>query len=437
MSLAVLNINDTGIQLALEGELVRTSPGYAVLDNGHLMTGEKASQNARLLPRWTNNRFWSQLTTTPLPNKTDQIRHHADLAFAHLEDLWLPVKKDVSSIIFVVPGYYTNENLGLLLGMAKECGLPVAGVVDQSVVAATNLPLQRTVLHLDIHLHAITLTRITNTGALLRRDVRTVMETGLFTMWDRWANIIANQFIQTTRFDPMHDASSEQLMFNQLPWWIKNRNENAMNAFVLDLGTTEHTVAVSNESLLKACTPLYPQIVQMVRQEIPAGESASLLLSHQFKGFPGLKDSLALINNVEIIDLAELKSVLSAAEHSNEIVSDTGSISHIVQLSAGELSQLSQAPGLGRATHLLWGSKAYAVGNSLKLDADLTNGPKPSQNPVCTIYPRGDGMFMDCHDTATVKVNGRPAEPSMPVSAGDTLAIGESELTFITVTGNN
>ncbi len=436
MSLAVININDAGIQLGIEGELVRTSPGFAVLDNGKLMTGEEASRNARLLPRWTNNRFWSQLTTTPLNNKTDQIRHHADLAFAHLEDLWLPVKKDASAAILVVPGYYTNENLGLLLGMARECDLPVAGVVDQSVLAATNLPLQRTVLHLDIHLHAITLTRITNTGALLRRDVKTVMETGLFTLWDRWANIIANQFIQTTRFDPMHEAKSEQQMFDQLPTWISDRDENGMTAFVLDVGTTEHTVAVSNESLLKACTPLYPQIVQMIRQEIPAGESASLLLSHHFKGFPGLKDSLALVTNLEVIDLAELKSVASATEHQGEIIGDAGGISHVVQLSAGELRTLSHTASSNRVTHILWGNHAIAVGASFKLDADLANGPQPSTTPVCTFYPRGDEMFMDCHDTASVKVNGQPAEPTMAVSPGDVLTIGEGEITFITVAGS-
>ena len=241
MTLAVININDAGIQLALDGELMCTSPGFAVLNDDRLLTGEEASKNARLLPRWTNNRFWSQLTTNPLANKTDQIRHHADLAFAHLEALWLPVKGDISDVIFVVPGYYTNENLVLLLGLAKECNLPLSAIVDQSVVVASNLQLQGTVLHLDIHLHSITLTKITNSGSLLRQEVKTVIETGLFTLWDRWANIIGNQFIQTTRFDPMHEAASEQQMFNQLPEWIANLTDGNMNTFVLNVGTTEHS----------------------------------------------------------------------------------------------------------------------------------------------------------------------------------------------------
>ena len=73
MSIAVFNINDAGIQLTVDSELVRTSPGIAVLNNNSLMTGEEAREKVKLLPRWTNNRFWSQLNTNPLPNSTEQV----------------------------------------------------------------------------------------------------------------------------------------------------------------------------------------------------------------------------------------------------------------------------------------------------------------------------------------------------------------------------
>ncbi|MEO2181515.1 MAG: hypothetical protein ABGY43_04330, partial [bacterium] len=217
MSIAVFNINDAGIQLTVDSELVRTSPGIAVLNDNSLLTGEEASKNVKLLPRWTNNRFWCQLNTNPLPNSTEQVRHHADIAFAHLEDLWLPVSKEVAKVILIVPGYYLNSDLGLLLGIARECGMPVKGVVDQSVIAASNLPLRSNVIHLDVHLHSFTLTQISNRGILARKNVKTILETGLSTLLDRWANIIASQFIQTTRFDPMHNADTEQQLFNLLP----------------------------------------------------------------------------------------------------------------------------------------------------------------------------------------------------------------------------
>ena len=45
MTTAFLNINDADLQLALDGKLARTSPGYAVLDNDKLMqVGQGARQ---------------------------------------------------------------------------------------------------------------------------------------------------------------------------------------------------------------------------------------------------------------------------------------------------------------------------------------------------------------------------------------------------------
>ena len=286
MSLAIFNLNDADLQLGLDGDLLRSSPGYAVLNDNDLMVGELAARNTKLLPRWTNSRFWSQLTTAPLQGSTSEIRHHADLAFAHLEELWKSVSEKATKALFVVPGYYSAENLSLLLGIAKECGIPFQGVVDSSLLAASKMPLRKNILHLDIHLHCITLTRLSNNeGNLSRHNVKVVIETGLATLLDRWANIIANQLIQTTRFDPMHDADSEQLLFDLLPAWIKGLGDGNMHPFAIATGTAEHSVTISSENLLRACAPLYPEIVQAIRSEIQTGEAPSLLLSHLFRGF--------------------------------------------------------------------------------------------------------------------------------------------------------
>jgi hypothetical protein len=411
--------------------LLRTSPGIAVLDDGRLMTGEEASRHARLLPRWTNNRFWNELNTSPLANGNQQIRHHADLVLAHLENLWADIRTQSDQVVLVVPGYYTNEHLGLLLGIAREANIPVVGVVNGALLAACNLPLQGTVLHLDVHLHAITLSRLSNDGSLALKSTRTIVETGLSTLWDRWANIIANQFIQSTRFDPMHDARSEQQTFDRLPDWIANLQDSGMHAFQLDLDDVEHSVAVSNESLLKACTPLYPQIVQAVRAEVPEGTGASLLISHRFKGFPGLIQSLELVSNVELVDLTEVKVIGSAHLHRDQIISETESISHVVQLDAGELSSspaLSEAP---RATHLLWQHRAYPVGSGLMLDGDLSMGPRRSSNPVCMLYPRNNQLYLEC--TQRISLNGERIEGVHPLSPGDVLNINNQDITLIAV----
>ncbi len=437
MSLAVFNINDAGIQVSVDGELLRTSPGYAVLDSGNLLTGEQASANAKLLPRWTNNRFWSQLDVNPLPNATGQIRHHADLAFAHLESLWTPLKKEAEAAVLVVPGYYGTDKLGLLLGMANECGLPVKSIIDNSIIQASDLPLRRLVLHLDIHLHAITLSVLQNSGTLVRREVKTVIESGYFTLMERWASVIAEQFIQASRFDPLHNADTEQQLFNQLPGWVARLGQSNTHEFLLPVANTEHRVSVSNESLLKACAAVYPQIVQAIRNEVPSTEQASVLLSHRFSGFPGLRDSLGLIKNTDVIDLTELKAIGSTTARRQEIIGSGNQIQHVVQLRANEADAPVTSSAQHAGSHLLWRHQARPVGRGLKLDGDLSAGPRIGTDPVCTIYPRNDELIAQWHKPSLIMLNGaaiNESDDTTRLQPGDTLEIGGESLTIISVT---
>ena len=435
MSLAIFHFNDTGIQVGLDDDFLRSSPGYAVLNDNHLMIGEFAASHTKLLPRWTNSRFWCQLTTAPMQGSTNQIRHHADLAFAHLEELWKPISEKATQALFVVPGYYSTENLSLLLGMAKECGIPVQGIVDSSVLVASELPLRKNILHLDIHLHSITLTQLRNEeGNLSRQGVRVVIETGLATLLDRWANIIADQLIQTTRFDPMHDAESEQLLFDLLPSWIKDLSEGNMHPFSIETDKAEHSVTISNENLLRACAPIYPEIVQAIRSEIQSGEASSLLLSHLFRGFPGLEDSLQLIPEIEISELNESKIIGSANLHREQLLSPSDSaINHILQLETGRQVQ-SSIPSIAKApTHLLWQDKAYAIGRGCKLPVDLSKGPFAQGQTACSIYLRNNDLFLEQHDNQLLTINGDAPEQIHKLGSGDVVNLGSEQLKLITV----
>lgn len=437
MALGIIDISDAGIQVAIENELLKTSPGFAVMDGNRLLVGEDALNNARLLPRWTNNRFWNQLSTDPIANSTDEIRHHADLAFAHLESLWLPMKNNVDNVILLIPAFYGHPQLGLLLGMAKECGIPVAGLADSSLIVASEQNIRPLSLHLDIHLHRITLTGLSSGNTLARKEVSTVTETGIFTLWDRWANIIANQFIQTSRFDPMHQAQSEQTLFNQLPGWIEKLNGSRGATFELNLGEINHSVSVSNDQLMAACTQIYPQIVQAIRSRIPPGETASLLLSHRFAGFPGLKDSLGLINNIEVIELARDQSLTSAYSLADKIIPQNGAISHVISLPVNKqrTNRQTMPPETSRATHLLLGDHATAIGRSFQLSRDNARGIKSDpNNPICTLFPRGDSLYMDIHAADAFLVNGEVADPEHPLEPGDAITIGDQTITLISVT---
>jgi hypothetical protein len=435
----IIEINDAGIRTSIDGEIRHTSAGFAVLDGDRLLVGEEGRKNSRLLPRWTNNRFWNQLGVDPVPNGTAMVRHHADLAFAHLEEIWRQIAGETEQVVLVVPGFYSREQLGLLLGMARECGIPVAGLADASLLAASD-EVAPTIIHLDIFLHRITLTVLRADTNLRWVETATVSEIGLFTLWDRWANILASQFIQTSRYDPMHQAVSEQALYDQLPGWIAALGQTRTHNFELDYGDTHHRVTVSQEQLLGACATVYPQVVQLVRDHVPQGESATVLVSDRFQGFPGLLTSLQLITNVETRTLANDCVHRAAMHHADRIISTSGSVSHVTSLpvraaSSHSVDETAAPQASPPPTHLLINAHATAIGNVMHI-AGLDNGGirTNSDTPMCTLYRRGNEMMVENHKGAAVILNGREAPAKATLVAGDVLTIDEMPLTLISVT---
>lgn len=433
MTIGTLEINDAGLRLSAGNELLATSPAYAVLDNDRLMTGTEARQHAKLLPRWTNNRFWNQLGTEPLPNGTASIRHHADLAFAHLESLWQAHGDGIGQLVFAVPGFYSREQLGLLLGMARECGIETAGVVDTSVAAGAIGPGAETMLHLDIFLHRITLTVLKADSSLRHVETISISETGLFTLLDRWANIIAGQFIQTSRYDPMHQATSEQQLFDALPGWIGQRGSTRSSTFELNAGNTRHEVSITQEQLLQACATIYPQIVQVVRDKIPAGTSATLLVSDRFAGFPGLGDSLNLIGGADIHHLTAHAVTDAVSEHADSIVSKDGAVSHVTSLPVTRQQAPRPKAADTRPTHVLSGHHARAIGNALSIEDVDDNGIVTGERPAITLFERGGKTLIEIHRADDVLVNGERAGAGQVLTAGDTLSVKGHLMKLITV----
>src|SRR5690606_34393190 len=102
MSDAIIEINDSGVAVARDGRLVARSPGIAVVRQDGIELGESAARLAHTDPRNTYNRFWVDLSQDELPGARGQVRHHADLAFAHLKALHERAGKP-ERVIFAVP----------------------------------------------------------------------------------------------------------------------------------------------------------------------------------------------------------------------------------------------------------------------------------------------------------------------------------------------
>jgi hypothetical protein len=442
LTTALIEINDSSVDVSIDGASVVSSPGYAVLDGSHLLIGETAQKNARLLPRWTNTRFWQQLDTSPLAAPGSNIRHHADLVLQHLETIWQSIETPVDEAVLAIPGDYSTDQLGLLLGIIREARIPVVGLVDSALVAAAGQPHQQC-LYLDIHLHRITLSHLATDGNIRRSSTSTVIETGLFTLWDRWADIIASQLIQTSRYDPMHKAASEQLLYDRIPSWIAQRDSQPDQAFGLEHDGIHHGVSVSDNLLLNACSNVYPAVIQAVRAVIKS-PGARLLISHRFAGFPGLTDSLSLLRGVSVERLTPDTVSLGMSRHLDRLRSDRNQVAYITSLrmenvkshgdktTTAQSDQTSAATNQQKVTHLLLGSHAWPIGAVLNVAGiDSNQLLDDRQRPRFTIYPRGQQTFVEVSADTGVTLNQQPIDGQVLVNSGDIIALDGQSLTLI------
>jgi hypothetical protein len=122
-------------------------------------------------------------------------------------------------LVLVVPSHYRESNLQLLLGIAKACQLEIKGLLNKAVLALQNeLQADGEFWHFDVQLHQTVCSRIRRaTGLVSLVEVEILSDVGIYLMQEALLKGLQNNFIRNDRFDPLHDAATEQQLFDQLP----------------------------------------------------------------------------------------------------------------------------------------------------------------------------------------------------------------------------
>ncbi len=136
MAALAIDINDAGLVVANDSALLAVEPGFARIERGKIVTGDAAKASARLYPRQTTNRFWSALSMEPGSAGAELGKSTAEIAYAQLESLWRKYGTGIAEVVLVVPGAHRTDQLGVLLGLAQECGMPVRALVDTAAAAS-------------------------------------------------------------------------------------------------------------------------------------------------------------------------------------------------------------------------------------------------------------------------------------------------------------
>ena len=431
MRLGIININDIGLEVALDEDHVFTSPGYAVVHDEAIFLGEDGRARFRSLPRWTNNRFWSELNMNALPQACTHAKNNADLAYLHLKKIWDPLEDKPGRIVVAIPSNFDQKKLGILAGICEEVEIPLTSFVNASILEASSVNTSAEIIHLDINLHSITLTKIFKEQTTSLVSTKDINDYGFNNFLSAWANTVADQFIRTHRFDPFHSARTEQELYDALPDFIVELEHETVSHFNLSSKKGYLEIALAKENIVKSCAPIYQRIVQMVGDERSFGKSTSVLLSPRFKKLPGIKSSLELIKDIEVLELEDFAVISSINRLKDDLISNTAEVKYFSRVASIErleenLEVTNQTP-----THLLWRNKAFPIGQRFDVALDPAAGPYKSEEPVGRIEHLDSELFIEPFKEIIWELNGKPLMKRELLSIGDRLKLNGESLILI------
>jgi hypothetical protein len=292
VTLLAAHLNDAGILITDGERILCREPGFALLEDDGLVTGRDAWASASLEPRRIQNHYWSELTTTTLPDARFKHLTAADLVSQQLETLWQRVAKPGDRLALAVPSYMSNENLGLLLGIAEDLKIPIVAMVDAAVAATRRRYTNAVPVNIDLSLHSALVTRLTqDTQAQCERAV-VVDESGMLGLYNIWLRVIAETFVQQSRFDPLHTAETEQALQDRMLEWLALASSRDSVPMEIEYRGIAHQAEIASLEFVTAATPVYQNIVSNLRALYRAGETPALQLSDRAARMPGLADTL-------------------------------------------------------------------------------------------------------------------------------------------------
>ena len=117
--------------------------------------------------------------------------------------------------------------------------------MDSAVANVAGLELgPRDVQFLDQSLHRTIVSRLVISGKIRLSGLQTLERSGKNHLSDIVMNWIADCFLDQARFDPLQDAASEQLMFDQLDEWLTQLREAAHINIGLELHGRLHEISL-------------------------------------------------------------------------------------------------------------------------------------------------------------------------------------------------
>jgi hypothetical protein len=355
-----------------------------------------------------------------------------------------------TELVVAVPAYMDTQHLGLFLGIAGELKLPVIAMVDAAIAATRREYRDAVPIHIDMSLHATTLTRLAQPGHAQVERVEVLEECGLYALYDAWLNTLAEAFVQQSRFDPLHTAATEQMLLNNLPTWLAQAAHRERVGLELSHGGISHQAEVESLVLIGAAAPIYQPIANKLRALYRAGDTPAIQVTDRIARLPGLPEMLKARVGGEVFVLEPGATARGALARIRDTAGRGSGISlrrHLPWDQSGVDVERDAAARVhaGVPTHLLFGSKAYAIAASppLVLGSQTADGERTIalgtdmpgiSRRHCSVSLRDGQCVLEDHSRYGTFLNGHRIDGSTVLQVGDSLRVGSPGYEFQLIT---
>jgi hypothetical protein len=438
-----LEINDAELTVAAPQGVLAVEHGYALVEpGGAIVTGREAFNAARLKPRQSYSRFWSDLAMDPLKNGPAGVASTAELAYAQLKTIWDQHGAAGGEAILVIPGYYGKDQLGLLLGLAQECGITVRGLVNAAVAASLQPYPDHQLVYVDAGLHRVVLSRLLQTDHVTLAEETTLDSVGLDDVMDIWARRVAELFISRTRFDPFHRADTEQALYDRLPDVVQQLTRAGSTQLVLPVNGGEQSLTLEVGDLTAPVTAFYRAVVQLVSAARDPGAALIVQLSDRLARLPGLVERLSTLEDALVVALEPGRAATGALESLSDIKPRGEHVTLLKRLAWRRDAAVIQrstpvtrpdAQASPAATHVVYQGLAYAVTSNPFLigrevaprqGLKLSKGHSGVSREHCQLRRQGDELQLSDISRHGTFVNEKRVDGHAVLAPGDVIRIG-------------
>jgi hypothetical protein len=446
-----IELDDRSVSFARDGRVLSSAPS-AVWDGS---TGDLPGANAwsglRRHPTAASTRHLGSLLSQPVATDrtvalvaAELVRRLAAQAPTAEERVWM-----------AVPARASAQGLSAMLAIARSLSLPVDGFVDSAVASVAALGLERSAIVLEVGMHHAAATYIDRDGAQVRRRRTVISERGgLMSFYQGWLELVSTTMVKQTRFDPLHDAATEQQLFDSLAGWAREAADQGSANAVLTKGAERFEVALTRDQFAQAGQSLHRELVRLLHELRPAGAPVTLVVPAVIGQLPGLHDELEQFVDCELVSLPEGFAALAISKLDLPERTSDDPVRLLRRLPVSEGPGENTAVGRGTLStrhgrnvspsHLLLNGQVYALGVESIVIGRLPAGPRTIALPDglagvsrrhCTLAPEGDELVLLDHSSFGTYVNGERVAERVRVRAGDRVRLGDPgvELALIAV----